>query len=80
MGKPQETHLVVNSSFQSAWRKSGRCILIQTSNKVLYPTFFAVWQPVLEVEGRVGEDLSAVGAHEALGMEGAVHRLQAVLK
>lgn len=45
----------------------------------LVPILFAVRQPVLEVEGRVGEDLAAVGAHEALGVERAVHRLQAVL-
>ena len=46
----------------------------------LLRTLFAVWQPVLEVEGRVGEDLAAVGAHEALGVERPAHRLQAVLK
>ena len=46
----------------------------------LPPTLFAVGQPVLEVEGRVGEDLAAVGAHEALGVERPAHRLQAVLK
>jgi len=45
----------------------------------LVPILFAVWEPVLEVKGRVGEDLAAVGAHEALGVEGAAHRLQAVL-
>ena len=44
------------------------------------PTLFAVGQPVLEVEGRVGEDLAAVGAHEALGVERPAHRLKAVLK
>merc|ERR1712115_275223 len=43
------------------------------------PVLFAVGQPVLEVEGRVGEDLAAVGAHEALGVERPAHRLQAVL-
>ena len=46
----------------------------------LLPTLFAVGQPVLEVEGRVGEDLAAVGAHEALRVERPTHRLQAVLK
>jgi len=45
----------------------------------LVPILFAVGQPVLEVEGRVGEDLAAVGAHEALGVERPAHRLQAVL-
>jgi len=45
----------------------------------LVPVLFAVGQPVLEVEGRVGEDLAAVGAHEALGVERPAHRLQAVL-
>ena len=43
-------------------------------------TLLAIGQPVLEVEGRVGEDLAAVGAHEALRVERAVHCLQAVLK
>merc|ERR1711934_812525 len=32
----------------------------------LVPILFAVRQPVLEVERRVGEDLAAVSAHEAL--------------
>ena len=50
------------------------------SQMALLRTLFAVGQPVLEVEGRVGEDLAAVGAHEALGVERPAHRLQAVLK
>lgn len=45
----------------------------------LVPILLAIGQPVLEVEGRVGEDLAAVGAHEALRVERAVHCLQAVL-
>lgn len=46
----------------------------------LVPVLLAVRQPVLEVEGGVGEDLAAVGAHEALGVERAVHGLQGVLE
>ena len=42
-------------------------------------TFLAVWQPVLQVEWAVSKDLVAVGAGEALGVEGGRHRLQAVL-
>ena len=44
------------------------------------PVLLAVGQPVLQVERRVGEDLAAVGAHKALRVERAVHRLQAVLE
>ena len=43
-------------------------------------TVLAVGQAVLQVEGGVGEDLPAVGADEALGVERAVHGLQSVLK
>jgi len=44
----------------------------------LIPIFFTVGQPVLQVERRVGEQLAAVGAPEALGAEGGAHGLQAV--
>jgi len=44
----------------------------------LVPVFLAVWQPVLQVEWAVSKDLVAVGAGEALGVEGGRHRLQAV--
>ena len=44
------------------------------------PVFLTVGESVLQIEGRIGEDLAAVGAHEALGVERAVHGLQAVLK
>jgi len=45
----------------------------------LVPVFLTVRQAVLQVEGAVSKDLVAVGAGEALGVEGGRHRLQAVL-
>jgi len=45
----------------------------------LVPILLAVRKPVLEVERRIGEDLAAVSAHEALRVERAAHGLQAVL-
>jgi len=44
----------------------------------LVPVFLTVRQPILQVEGAVSKDLVAVGAGEALGVEGGRHRLQAV--
>jgi len=44
----------------------------------LVPIFFTVGKSVLQIEGAVGEDLVAVGARKALGVEVCRHRLQAV--
>ena len=55
--------------------------MLSSSGKVLVQlTFFTVGQSVLEIERAVGEDLVAVGAGKALGVEVRRHRLQAVLR
>ena len=43
-------------------------------------TLLTVGQSVLQVEGRVSENLAAVGAGETLGVEVVSHRFQAVLQ
>jgi len=60
-------------------RLDGKAARDALGREQLVPILFAVGEPVLEVEGRVGEDLATVSAHEALRVERPTHRLQAVL-
>jgi len=71
--------VVIESLHPAVARLDGEPAGDALGGEQLVPVLLTVGQPVLQVEGRVSEDLAAVGAGETLGVEVVSHRFQAVL-
>lgn len=71
--------VIVESLHPSVSRLYGESTGHTLGGEQLIPVFFTVGQPVLQVEGRIGEQFAAVSTRKALRVEGLPHGLQTVL-